>query len=293
MSILRASVLAAPFAFLPLVPAMAQSSEAQVIIPDSALAVEAPEVHALLQGIGMYEVLQIMSVEGIEAAGEMESNMFPGQGGAAWSAVVAGIYSADRLTGQFEAALPVDRFTDEVIADLEAFVFSDIGQRVAAGEIAARRAFLDPGVEAGAEEVAEAMRQDGDARIDQLTEFITLNDLVERNVSGALNANFAFFQGLSDGEAFEASMPDELMLAEVWGQEPEIRADATTWLYAYQVLAYAELTDEELQAYIDLSKTEAGAALNAALFAAFDVMFEQLNYDLGLAAAVFIAGEET
>jgi hypothetical protein len=41
-----------------------------------------------------------------------------------------------------------------------------------------------------------------------------------------------------------------------------------------------------------VSETQAGAALNAALFAAFDRVFNQLSYELGVAAAGFIVGED-
>ncbi len=291
---LRAVLLAAPLALTPLAPtALAQSREAQVILPESQLATEHPALYDLFEGMGLYEVLHVMSLEGIEAADQMEADMFPGQGGAAWPAVVAGVYSTDRLIADFEASLPTEVFTDEVVAELLEFVTSDVGQRVAEGEVAARVAFLEPGVEESATQIANQMREDKDPRIDLLSEFIALNALIERNVSGALNANFAFFQGLTDGDAFEVEMPEDLMLAEVWGQEPEIRSSTTEWLYAYQVTAYSGLSDAELQQYVDLSATEAGRVLNTALFTAFDVMFERVSYDLGAAAAVFIAGEET
>jgi hypothetical protein len=120
-----------------------------------------------------------------------------------------------------------------------------------------------------------------DPRIDLLTDFIETNDLVERNVSGALNSNFAFYRGLSDGGAFEVEIPEELMLAEVWGQEPELRRDTIEWLYSFQLSAYSGLEDADIEAYTAFSATDAGAALNAALFAAFDTVFNQLSYELG------------
>jgi hypothetical protein len=49
-------------------------------------------------------------------------------------------------------------------------------------------------------------------------DFIEANDLVERNVSGALNSNFAFYRGLSDGGAFEVEIPEELMLPRSGGR---------------------------------------------------------------------------
>ncbi len=273
-------------------PATAQTSEAQIIVPDSVLAETHPEVFALMDAIGLYDVLRIMSQEGIDSADDMQADMFPDQGGAAWTAVVAGIYSADRMIADFEAALPVEQFTPEVLEDLTLFFATEPGASAVAGEIAARRAFLEPGIEDTANEIIAQLRADEDPRVDLLAQFIAANDLVELNVSGALNSNFAFFQGLSDGGAFETDMPEELMLSEVWGQEPEIRQTTVDWLYAYHVVAYSDLTDGDLQAYIAMSETDAGRARIRALFTAFDVVFEQLSYDLGVAAAAFLVGED-
>jgi hypothetical protein len=291
---LRALLIAVPLAFAAIPSAApAQSGDAQVIVPGSLLSQTAPELHAVFEAIGLYEIVQIMSAEGIAAADQMEADMFPGQGGAAWRAVVAGIYSGDRLVADFENAVQVDAFTPEILAELTAFATSDLARRIAAGEVSARRAFLEPGVEDAANAMARTAAANDDPRVALLSEFIAVNDLVERNVSGALNANLAFFRGLSDGDAFEVEMPEELMLAEVWGQEPELRRDTTEWLFAYQITAYAELSDADLRAYIDLSESAAGRLLNTTLFQAFDVMFERISYDLGSAAAVFISGEET
>jgi hypothetical protein len=87
-------------------------------------------------------------------------------------------------------------------------------------------------------------------------------------------------------------IPEELMLTEVWGQEPEVRRDTIEWLYSFQLSAYSGLSDADIEAYTAFSATEAGIALNAALFSAFDTVFNQLSYELGTAAAGFIAGED-
>jgi len=291
---IRAALMSMPLVALSLVPAAhAQSGEAQVIIPETDLSQAAPELRAVFDAFGLYDVLQIMSVEGLDAASDMEADMFPGRGGDAWQAVVTGIYATDGLIEDFEAAVPMALFTDEVIAELDAFATSDLGQRIVAGEIEARRAFLDPGVEETANEMVASAIENEDDRIALLRDFIEVNDLLDRNVAGALNSNFAFFRGLSDAGGLEMEMPEDLMLAEVWGQEPEIRANTIEWLLSYQLTAYSDLSDADLEAYIAFSETDAGAAINAGLFAAFDVLFERVSYDLGRAAAVFIAGEET
>nr|WP_239025612.1 DUF2059 domain-containing protein [Roseibacterium persicicum] len=293
------SILALPIALMPLaalpVPALAQqgAGEAQLVEPAGRLAEAAPELRALFEAMGLYTILEVMATEGLAAGPDLQADMFPGQGGSAWPAVVAGIYSVERMVATFEEAVPLDRLTPEMVAELQAFYDSDLGRRVAAGEIAARQAFLEPGVEEAATELARTRAAEGAPRIALLTEFIAVNDLVERNVSGALNSNFAFYRGLSEGGAFEAEIPEELMLAEVWGQEPEIRTDTTDWLFAYQTLAYEDLTDAEMATYTAMSATPAGQTLNAILFEGFDVLFEEISHDLGRAAAGFIAGEDT
>ena len=111
-----------------------------------------------------------------------------------------------------------------------------------------------------------------------------------RNVVGALNANLAFFKGLGAGGGFE--MSEEEMLATVWGREAEIREDTTGWTFGYLTFAYEALTLEELRAYVDLSGTAEGRALNAALFAAFEAVFDDTSFSLGQAVSRFMVGDE-
>lgn len=283
-------LLAAPLA---LWPVLAAPAFAQLAPSETTLAESAPEVRALLEDMGFYAVLEVMAAEGTAGAPDIEADMFPGQGGSAWPAVVANIYATDRMEAEFEAALPLEMLTPEIVAELQAFYDTDLGARVAEGELAARQSFLEPGIEEGAEELASQRAEEGHPRIGLLTEFIAVNDLVEHNVSGALNSNFAFYRGLSEGGAFAAEIPEQLMLAEVSAQEAEIRTETTEWLFAYQTLAYEDLSDAEMQQYIDLTASEAGQVLNTALFRAFAEMFDAISYDLGVAAAHFISGEET
>lgn len=291
---LRSAIFSLPIAVATaLAPLHAQAQDAQITLPQTGLAETAPELRAVFLEFGLYDILQIMSAEGIASAAGMEADMFPQRGGAAWQAVVAGIYASDRLIEDFEAAVSVNDVTPEVLADLEAFVRSDLGQRIVAGEVAARRAFLDPGVEDSAREMVEEAAETGDPRLEQYRRFIEINDLLERNVSGALNANFAFYRGLVDGNGLDVDMPESLMLSEVWGQEPELRADMVEWLYSYQFTAYSGLSEDDMDRYIAFGESEAGRVLNAQLFTAFEVVFERVSYELGTAAAGFMTGEDT
>lgn len=275
------------------IPVAQAETQAPMEPADAPLSDRAPEVHAMLEAVGVYDVLAIMAQEGVDGALQLEADMFPGQGGAAWAAMAAHLNAQDRVIGAFEAAYPVDAMSVEEVAEVTAFARSAAGQRLIEGEVTARRAFLEPAVEDEASIRFRERAEAGDPRLDLLTDFIEANQLVERNVMGALNSNFAFYRGLSDGGAFEVDVPEELMLTEVWGQEAEIRTDTIEWLYSFQLVAYDLATDADLEAYIALSETEAGQALNAALFEAFDIMFNAMSYELGRAAATFIAGEDT
>jgi hypothetical protein len=136
----------------------------------------------------------------------------------------------------------------------------------------------------------EELRAAGDARMAQVDVFIAVNDLVERNVAGALGSNYQFFRGLADGGAY--AMTEDQILADVWTQEQDIREDTTEWLYGFLNMAYRPLGDDDLEAYIAFSESEAGRALNAALFAGFDVLYRDISYALGLAVSRAMSGSD-
>ena len=107
-----------------------------------------------------------------------------------------------------------------------------------------------------------------------------------------MNSNYAFYIGLLDGNAFPRRLSENEVLADVWSQEDEIRDDTTEWVYSYLLMAYQPLSDEDLEVYTAMSRTEEGRALNRALFAAFDDVFVDISRNLGIAAARFISGQD-
>ena len=239
----------------------------------------------VVEAIRLNEILEVMQQEGLAYADSLAEELFPdGRGGAEWEAAVADIYDLDRIQTGFAEALEAE-LTEEEAREITAFYTSDLGQKIVSLEVGARQAMLDPDVEAMAEETAALALADRDPRAAQVGRFIAANDLIEANVIGAMNSNYAYMKGLNDGGAFQGGLSDEEILADIWTQEPEIRKSTTEWLYAYLLLAYAPLTDEEMEAYIAFSETDAGRALNDALFAVFDDMFLGISRQLGLASA--------
>ncbi|OAN73944.1 hypothetical protein A8B78_17490 [Jannaschia sp. EhC01] len=273
-------------------PNTARAQEAQVA-PPTALAQEAPALYRMLDGLGMYEIIALMGTENTRGGADLEEQLFPGAGGAAWRATVAGLHATPRMVGLFEDAFDRDAVSPDQIAIVQAFIDSEAGQRVIGGELAARRMFLDEAaVEAATENLMAAIAADS-PRLEILQRLNAVSGLVDRNVSGALNLRIAFYRGLIDGGAFDNDVPESMMLAEVWAQEPEVRHLTVEWLFSFQLAAYAEVTDADLEAYVALADAPAGRAVNAALFNAFDEMLATLSYDLGVAAAGFIVGEDT
>jgi hypothetical protein len=266
-------------------PLLAQQAGSRVA-PQVSLATT-PLVTALM----LPELIEIMRDEGLEHADELAQEMFPDASRTRWLDMVERIYDAARMQDivvqQFDLAM---RGVDT--APLEAFYGTDHGKRIVALELSVRRALLDEAVVDLSRQTWEYARDTNDPAQATLGRFIEANDLIEINVMGALNANYAFYLGLSSGGAFDAAMTEDQMLREVWSQEEAIRTETTQWVYSYLTLAFQPLSVVDLEAYIALSKSTQGRALNGGLFAAFDALFVTLSGDLGRAAAQFMGGED-
>ena len=242
------------------------------------------EAKQLYDALRMHQIVDIMQVEGMDYGTRIGTDMFPDGGDANWLARVAKIYDPLNMHRTAEAAF-VSAVADADVAPMIAFFESDPGASFVALEVSARRAMLDEAVDEMSREAAASAMQDKTPRFTLVEEFATVNDLIESNVVGALNSNFAFYQGLAAGGAFDAVLTEDQILTDVWDQEPEVRVSTTEWVYSFLMLAYDPMDPGELEAYIDFSKGDAWRVLNAALFDTFDDMFEDISYALGLAAA--------
>lgn len=246
---------------------------------------------AMLDAIGMEESINIMVQAGVRDGRGLEDNLFPGRGGVAWGNVVDRLYAHDTLRNAFYDGFPEDRLTEERVGEILDFFSSELGERIVEGELTAWAAITDQDVEDAANEVYFQRLAEADPRLELLEQFTEVNGFVDFNVMGALNANFSFLRGMSDGGAYENPIPEDMILTQVWQSEPEIREDTILWLYSFQLMAYADLTDQELEAYIAFSESEAGQLYNSTVFAGYDAVFSRMSYRLGNAAALFMTGE--
>ena len=226
-------------------------------------------------------LIAVMRDEGLSYGDSLADEMLPGGADAAWRDLIARIYDTEKMAQVVQADF-ADAFGDADAQPLIAFFQSAEGRNLVDAEIETRVAFMAPGIE----EAARAMWRQADkttARQRLIAEYVEVNDLLEYNVAGALNANYQFFLGLVEGGFVE--MSEDEILTDVWGQEGETRADTREWLFAYLTMAYADLPESTLADYVALSHTPSGRALNRALFAGFDRMYAQQSFSLGLAVA--------
>ncbi len=253
-----------------------------------ALPVRADDISRLMQALRFAETVGIMRAEGLRYGGDVGKEFLDDAERARWGRVVDKVYDDEVMLAKVNA-----RFSEAMAgvdtASLLAF-FEGPGAAIVALELAARRALLDDEAEVAAEAAYARMAAEGAPLVGQVSGIIADSDLTERNVAAALNSNLSFYRGLADGGGL--SLSEAEMLAEIWAQEDEMRQQTDEWLRAYLVMAYEPVDAGALEDYADLWRGAAGRDLNRALFAAYDAMYEDLSYRLGLAVAVQMQGED-
>lgn len=235
------------------------------------------------------EATQILSFEGQAYAEELNQDMLGGEGGPGWQQQVSAIYDPERMAEAVRRALgrALDGTQREAVIE---FYGSELGQRIVTLENSARQAMVEEDVEAAARASYAALQGTEDARLAQVEAYIASGDMISRNVTSAMNANLFFMRGLSDGAALE--MTEEEMLEDVQGDMEETEEDTSAWLHAFLLLAYHPLSDREMEIYLNFARTDAGSALNAALFEGFGEAYEDISYALGRALALNMTAEE-
>ncbi|MFN2307311.1 MAG: DUF2059 domain-containing protein [Paracoccaceae bacterium] len=249
------------------------------------------DAEVLYDALRLDEIVAVMSEEGIVYGESIGAEMFPDRVDDNWAGVVGEIYAVSRMTERVQADFTA-LAEDMDLAPMIAFFETDLGRQVAELELTARQAMLDEEIEEAAKETAAIAMMDETPRAAQIEAFIDGNDLVEQNVVGALNSNYAFYTGLIDGGGFPQGLGEEDVLADVWNQEPEIRSNTREWMSSFLLMAYAPLSDEELDDYMAFSQTDAGQDLNRLLFGGFDPLFVDISRELGLASSRYMQGAD-
>lgn len=257
--------------------------------PQMASAASPGELDRLSAALRVSDLMEILSEEGRVQSGDLQADMFPGRATGAWSATSAAIYDVEDMRGVFRTRLDAE-LADTDIAPMLEYLESEEGTRIVQLEVDARRALMDESIEEAASDAFRDLQRDDEARVALLEAFVDANNLIDLNVSGALNSNLSFYSGLAAGGGFD--LPQDEILADVWESADAIREDTSEWMFGYLTLAYGPLEDQVLENYVSLSETPSGRALNRALFAAFDELFRGISFDLGKAASRFTQGDD-
>lgn len=251
-----------------------------------------PRADAMLDAIQIGKLMEIMEAESAVSAADLDDSMLGGTGGNSWQRTVERINDADRMEREMREIF-ADHMPPELIDDAITFFSSAQGQKIINLELSAREVLLDPNIDQMNRTATREMRFGDSDRFRLILEFVEVNDLIDANVAGAMTGNVAFLRGLRGG-GFPpyARASDAELVAEVWAREAELRMDTEEWVFAFLSLAYRPLSDNDLEAYIAFSETEAGQALNRALFAAMDKVFSKTSQALGEAVAMQVTAEE-
>ena len=244
--------------------------------------VHAGEVDDLLDALGVPQIVEIMRAEGLEYGDTLAADMVPGGSTDGWRATVDRIYDEARMLETVRGVFTQEFGTADIDPLIE-FFESDLGQQVVSLELSARTAMREQEIEDAARAAFRDLEGTDSATLATIADFVDTNDLVEANLVGALNANYMFYLGLVDGGALEMSEQD--ILTEVWSSEEETRTDTREWVFAFLLMAYRPLEDGVVEDYTELSQTDPGRALNRALFAGFNEMYDDISYALGMAVA--------
>jgi len=243
----------------------------------------------LMDVLQVRELSAILHDEGLSYGEDLNSDFLAGQGGPGWQMQISRIYASERIAEGIRTGLEA-HLDGELLEDSIAFFGSELGQRIITLENSGRVALNDATVEQEARDRFVALTQSDPARHALISRMLDAGDLIDRNVTSAMNSNIQFLRGMVDGDAYE--MTEDDILGEVASQRDALEADTIGWLGAFMVLAYSPLSDDDLSLYVAYSESPAGLALNRGLFAGFDPLYEDISYALGRAIALNMTGEE-
>lgn len=253
---------------------------------------EAPVEERLWELLQLSELMPVLREESLREARRMEAEGLIEGAGPPWSETVARIHEPARMRALFlDGVRPaLQRAEPGLLARAMAFHASPLGQRVLRLETSARLAMLDEDLDADARATAFLTRDTPRGR--QIADLIRAADLIGPNVAGGMNAVIGFSRGFAEGGGYAMPPDPREIVADAWAQRDQIEAETTEWLHAFLTLAYGPLSDDELRAYTEFAASAEGRLLSRLLFSGFDALFGQTAFDMGLAAALRVEGQQ-
>lgn len=191
-----------------LVLAMSFMAPAQGDTVTGAEAVQDGEFSRLWMALRLDETLEIVREEGHEYAIEAAIDLTGRPADAFWHRTVREIYDIDRMTQRVKTDM-AQALRGKELGPVLAYYESSAGAKVIDLEISARRAYLSPGVDEAAREEWLTSGKKGQ-RGALIRRIVDDADLIDRNVAGALNSNFAFLVAFARFGPNDGALVDEM-----------------------------------------------------------------------------------
>lgn len=244
----------------------------------AALALANDAIDDLSHLLQLQSTAELMQDEGMRNA-RSTSEDFTGQALGAWDADgLAAIYAPERSLTLFRQAFAARLSADEIVTLIEAFA-APFAARVVALEVSARAAISDEDIEAVAIEMLNEVLTSDRNRVALIDEIIEVNDLISLNLDGGEVILLEFYKTLAAGNA--RGIDYGVITEEIRSQRPERQEDLVEWLRAFFVMAYSDLSDEELLQVLALYETEEAQKAIGAMFEVFNLVEIEAMRKLG------------
>jgi hypothetical protein len=243
----------------------AQAQPAQIITTDE-----------LMRATALDEVFTQFG-PGIEAAPAEQGAVYSAAMQAAWTAAAREVFEPNRMHKSLARALD-NKFEDEDYAAFGAFFNSDFGVRVV--DIERAMAKMPPDAQLAARELGAALAAEnsGNRRSEQLEEMLKLvnadvaNAMIRQSVRGMLIG-----MAMNNRQG-DIQVPWEEIDAHLNAIMPEIEADVAVTQRAILYYAYRDLTEAELDVYLEFLRTNSAQKLYAvAAYSIGEIITERME----------------
>lgn len=244
--------------------------------PAAAQAEAAPmSTEELMHATGLDEVFTQFAAT-VEASPALQGTPIPASMQAAWSASARQAFAAGAMHDDLVATLD-GHFTPEEIGAFAAFFSSPFGEMVT--EIERMVTTLPPDGQFAARDEGLALAGEEDARrheqIDEMLRLVSAEiatTMVRQSIRGLLI-------GMSiTGQRGDIQVPWEEIDAQIDAIMPEIEADVATTQRAMMFYAYRDLSETELDRYLEFLRTDAARKLYAlAAYAIGQIVTERME----------------
>lgn len=253
-----------------------------ILLPMQLMASES-QLREIVSLMRFDELIEVVRLEGLADSEQLPEQMMLGQGGSAWQEQLTHIYNSQSMRDTVTEAFS-EKLGQEDLGGILRFISSDAWQEAIDLEVAGRIALLDPDVEEAAFEAYYRIEAENTRRLQDLRELVEVANLVDDNVAGVMNGIYRFNLGLQAG-GINMGYTDDEMLSQIWAEERTIRGEVSDWMYSFLLLAYDPMETGSLRKQIEFFKTSDGKCLNRAIFESFEVVLDDIAFQMGFSVA--------